>query len=146
MPDGNSPFSGGSGPTWNDAMLAAGLHRLQHSGFGAIAYSTQTGRYGWSYGAADQPTAERIALTNCAAVDAFIVAWAHHSHLAFAIGDNGGYGYAWATKAAEAGRQAITNCSNQTTNCRLVVLVDTNQKTAVNPGRASGRRHRHRRS
>ncbi len=32
MPDGNQPFSGGSGPTWNDAMIAAGqIMRTQHA-------------------------------------------------------------------------------------------------------------------
>lgn len=128
MPDGSAPFSGGSGPTWNDAMLAAGLHRRQHSGFGAIAYSARTGRYGWSYGAADQAVAERMALTNCAAADATVVAWAQHSHLAFAIGANGGYGYGWASNAQDAQRRAMTNCTNQTTNCRLVVLIDTDHQ------------------
>lgn len=33
MPDGNQPFSGGSGPTWNDAMIAAGqIMRTQYEG------------------------------------------------------------------------------------------------------------------
>ena len=32
MPDGRLPFSGGSGPTWNDAMLAAEIRRRQQDG------------------------------------------------------------------------------------------------------------------
>lgn len=29
MPDGNAPFCGGSGPTWNDAMMVAEVRRFQ---------------------------------------------------------------------------------------------------------------------
>ena len=32
MPDGNQPFSGGSGPSWNDAMLAAGIIKAREAG------------------------------------------------------------------------------------------------------------------
>ena len=126
MPDGNAPFSGGSGPTWNDAMIAAGQIRRERSGYGAIAYSARTRRYGWSYGASDRGSAERLALAHCAAPDALVVCWGHHVHLAFAIGDSGGYGWAWANQARDAEQQAMDHCSRQTTNCRLVVTIDTN--------------------
>ena len=61
-------------------------------------------------------------------MDAFVLGWAQHAHLALAIGDSGGYGWAWAAKALDAERRAIANCGDQTTNCRLVVVIDTDQR------------------
>ena len=92
-------------------------------GFGAIAFSQSTRRYGWSYRAADRPGAERIALQGCQADDARILVWGSNTFLALALADNGAFGWSWDASRRKAGERAVANCAGP--NPRIVLLYDT---------------------
>lgn len=144
MPDGNTPFSGGSGPTWNDAMMWGELMRSQNVGhdtrYGAIAYSASTGRHGWSFGASDRTHAERAALASCRgsgqggdeiAVDAQAVCWGLNTFLALAIGDGGAFEWARNDFPQLAGWQALRKCRSRAANCRVAIILQTNDGTLI---------------
>lgn len=133
MPDGNTPFCGGSGPTWNDAM---GLHEILRSQnvehgavYGAIAYSPTTGRHGWSFGASYRAHAETAALASCRGSgqawggDAQVVCWGLNTFLALAIGDGGDFDYASNDFPQLAGWQALRKCHSRAANCRVAIQV-----------------------
>ena len=98
---------------------------LTANGYGAIAFSRSTGRYGWSHHADDRSAAERLALQHCQASDAMIVAWGQSTFLALALADDGAYGWAWDSARNNAARRAIANCTGP--NPRIVVLYHTRQ-------------------
>ena len=132
MPQGNQPFSGGSGPTWNDAMML-GEHLRSRQGFGAIAFSTWTGSWGYSFNAGDHAEAERIALGHCQGGAGQIVAFGHSMHnniyLALALPDNRDAGGAWRcgaasdTNARRAQLRALAACAGESSH--IVLLLDT---------------------
>ena len=92
-------------------------------GYGAIAFSRSTRRYGWSYGAADRSAAERTALAHCHSSDAAILAWGQHTFLALALADHRAYGWSWDSARNNAARRAITGCAGPTP--RIVLLFHT---------------------
>ena len=134
-------MSGGNyvgGPAWASqrdmeiagAAIAQGMHT---SSYGAIAYSPATGRYGWSYKAAERATAERMAIDSCGAADAIILVWASDAHVALALGDGRVYGSAWGADRARAEQLALQSCRGHGTNCQVAVLFDT-RRGPKNPG------------
>jgi hypothetical protein len=60
-------------------------------GYSAIAYSKSTGRCGDGYGYNSRAAAERRALRECAAHDAFIAGWCHNRYIALATGPGGAW-------------------------------------------------------
>jgi len=95
------------------------------NGYGAIAFSASTRRYGYSYGAADRSAAERIALAHCHGSDATILAWGQRTFLALALADDGAYGWAWDSGRNDAAGRAIAGCAGP--NPRIVLLFHTSQ-------------------
>ena len=86
---------------------AAGASR-----FAAIAYSPNTGRFGYAYGFGSLREAENDALRRCGAADARIVAWVQNGWVALALGNSSAYGFAWSTRSlADAERMALQNCA-----------------------------------
>src|SRR5262245_54310761 len=76
--------------------------------FAAIAYSTQTGKYGYANGYADKCAAERDAVAKCGACDARVVVEVENGWAALALGPHGAYGAAWSSRSlAEAQRLAL---------------------------------------
>lgn len=90
------------------------------STWGAIAYSPQTGRYGWSSRKLNQAEAEQAALSFVGASDARVVCCGSNTILALALSDERGYGYAWGHRPQSVEREALYHC--QGTNCRIVLL------------------------
>lgn len=81
------------------------------SKYAAIAYSEQTGRYGYAYGYNALQNAEDDAIANCDAPDAEVVTWVENGWVALALGDDGAYGYSWSTQSlADAEAVALQNC------------------------------------
>src|SRR5205823_5288063 len=62
---------------------------------GAIAYSPETGKYGYSYNCGSRAQAERLALRNCPADDAAVKVWVKNGYAALAVNDDGDYGWGW---------------------------------------------------
>ncbi len=132
MPDGNTFFSGGSGPTWNDAMLAAAIRQS----YGALAYSQSTGRYGWSFGTPDQASAESLAVQSCGVADAASIACGFNTYLGLAVADGGYYGYGWDSNPRKARERALASCKGA--NPHIAVLLHTRQGVVDKLGPGSG--------
>ena len=77
--------------------------------FGAVAYSSATGRYGYSFGMPSRGAAESDAVRRCGTFDAQPVAWVKNGWLALAVGDDQSlYGYGWSTNSqADAEARAL---------------------------------------
>jgi len=119
-------FAGSAWVTNRDAVYAAQAMRQrqeQEHGYGAIAFSPATGRYGWSYGQPDQATAERAALEQCGAPDASVLARGYDATLALAIAEDGSYGWAEHTQPWQAAKRAFKNCAGP--NPRMVVMFNS---------------------
>ena len=116
---GNQPYSGGSGPSMNDAMLAVAIR----TSYGALAYSRSTGRQGHSYGWADQASAERAAVDACATADARVQYWGFNIYIALAVADNGAYGFAGDESSTRAQLKAAQACDGP--NVRINLLFHT---------------------
>jgi len=79
--------------------------------YGAIAYSANTGRYGFSYDYYYLGDAENDALANCDAPDAVVVAWCSNEWAALAVADDGSYGYSSGVTEAAAESAALSYCT-----------------------------------
>ncbi len=79
-------------------------------GFAAIAYSPNTGNYGYAYSKSCQANVENAALGYCNAPDAQVLVACENASAALAVGDNGVYGYATADTRKEAERLALRYC------------------------------------
>lgn len=67
--------------------------------YAAIAYSPQTGAYGYSYNAGSRSSAERSALNRCRARDARVVVWVKNGWAALARNRYGAWGTAWSSRS-----------------------------------------------
>ena len=92
--------------------------------YAAIAYSSSTGGYGYSYGYTSLSAAQNEAVRRCATADAQVVAWSRDAWCALALGDGlGAYGWSWATNRLSARGRALAECGSRTTNCYVAVCV-----------------------
>ncbi|MBK9266879.1 MAG: DUF4189 domain-containing protein [Polyangiaceae bacterium] len=119
------------------AVSALSVPTLAQAGeYGAIAYSEGTGAYGWATDYDTRDIAESVALRRCGehAQDCYVAIWVHNGCAALARGSRVGNvvhaGWAWATgqgsESANRGvaeRQALTFCSQRTTNCTVTATV-----------------------
>jgi hypothetical protein len=118
----NSHFLSGNGSILNPfsklvipglifAMFAiAAQPVIAGGGFCAIAYSKSTDRWGESHGYDTRRGAERRALSECGAPDAFIAGWGHNCYVALATGGGGAWGFGWAYSKSEAQHNALGYC------------------------------------
>jgi serine/threonine-protein kinase len=86
--------------------------------FGAIAFSQDNGRVGYSYDYGSQNGAEQRALAQCGDQSCVVVVWFRNACGALAIGDGNGYGVGWASGQQDAEQIALTNCFQYTNNCK----------------------------
>ena len=107
------------------AALAVGLLLCATSSlwadYAAIAYSSSTGKYGYSYGYSSRARAENAALNNCSGDDAVIVVWVENGYAALALGDErGAYGTGWSTRSrADAEATALANARERTSGAYI---------------------------
>jgi hypothetical protein len=91
---------------------------------GAIAFSQDTGAYGWAKNFDNKRGASRSALRNCDADDCKVVYTFTNSCAALAVGNGGGYGVDWDVRQGRAERKAIRACKDYgNRNCRVEVSV-----------------------
>ena len=79
-------------------------------GYCAFAYSTNTGKFGYSYGENSRPQAERIALNACGTKDAQVVGWSHNEYVALALGDDNTWGCGVGSTRRAAEHNALALC------------------------------------
>jgi hypothetical protein len=101
--------------------------------FAAIAYSEETGRWGYTYDHTTLDNATILARRHCKAADAKTVAWVHNGFCALAVGENGTWGTGWssgdgATNTA-AKQQALAECKKRSKTARLVICVCSADRT-----------------
>ncbi len=83
--------------------------------YGAIAYSEQTGAFGWSFEHGTQAAAEASALGYCqerqeGTEDCRVLTWFRSACGALALDPSGPYGAAWGQSEEEASRNALAVC------------------------------------
>ena len=124
----------GDGADWQDPDYQSWRHIQDqiiggnHPGYGpavtqlyaAVAYSPSTGRYGWAKGYATLQAARQGAVEACNEPDARPVIWAPDGrYFALAAGKDGAAG-ATATTAVRAKAIALQECSEHTTDCKIL--------------------------
>lgn len=103
-----------------------------HGSFAAIAYSRETGKYGYASECKTRDDAEREALRHCDVHDARIVGWVHNGFCALAVGDHGAWGTGWsagkeATRAV-AEERALAQCRKRSDKARLLTCVCSSRR------------------
>ncbi len=96
--------------------------------FAAVAYSPETGSFGYSYNHGSRWSAEQAALESCEASDARIVCWVNRGFCALALGDDKacwGTGWSYGDDATntEAIDRALAECRKRTPGARLVLCL-----------------------
>lgn len=91
-------------------------------GYGAIAFSQDSGAHGYSYGYDTRGGAENEALQGCGG-GCTVVLWFNNACGALAVGANNGYGTGWASSRGEAENIAMSNCNQNSTNCNILQWV-----------------------
>jgi hypothetical protein len=92
--------------------------------YAALAFSTSTGKYGYTSGWLSDSNARRVALKNCKAEDARVLVVVGNGYAALALGDDRTvYGYGYGETASEAKQHALKNARARTTNCYTAVCV-----------------------
>ena len=92
--------------------------------FAAIAFSTTTHTWGYSYGVGDLESAQHKAVQFCKANDAKVVIWAKNGwYCALAVGAEGSWGAKSAATAEQAKAEALEECRKFTKDCKIVACV-----------------------
>jgi hypothetical protein len=120
--DSEMNASGECGRRLNDCYI----NECNKTLYGAIAYGTESGSYGYSYDFADGPSAEKEALRNCNADDCQVVVDFWNSCAAVAAdGRTVAYGLGGNENVAQ--DQALTACSKDGgSNCEIQAWSCTN--------------------
>jgi hypothetical protein len=89
--------------------------------YGAIAFSSSTGKYGYSFDHTSRANAEARAMYECSARGrgCKVAIWFKNACGAVATGSNG-WGSAWGQTRNAAERAAINNCRQYTQQCRVL--------------------------
>jgi serine/threonine-protein kinase len=101
------------------AITSLSTPAAANDNYGAIAFSQDSGNYGYSYDHNTRAGAERDALNRCNASDCTVVVWFMNDCGALASGDHNGYGTGWASSRGEAENIAMSNCKNESSNCSI---------------------------
>ncbi len=89
--------------------------------YGAIAYSSSTGRCGYSQGHGSADGAIAAAKANCGESDCVWKAWFRDSCGALARAESGATGYSHGfNNMDDAKKRALAECQNRGSNCRLI--------------------------
>ena len=107
------------------ALLGTTTTCLAWDHFGAVAYSSSSGAYGYSYGKSTLGSAKATALNKCGR-GGQVVGWAKNCYLALSLGrTRGAYGFGYGNSKGEANALALRYCSRHTTNCYIAISVFT---------------------
>ena len=109
------------------AVISSAVTAAADDHYGAIAYSTDNGMYGYTYDYTALSSAEMDALKNCGDAACMIILWFKNSWGALAIGDGNAYGAATAASKDDAETSAMTFCSQQAKNCKVAQWVCSSQ-------------------
>jgi hypothetical protein len=95
--------------------------------YGAIAYSTRTGHYGYADNAPTRGAAERRALERCEGRDCKVEVWFRNSCGALAAGEDGRiFGWAHDTSLRDAKVAAVEQCrQHRGHHCQVVISACT---------------------
>jgi serine/threonine-protein kinase len=91
--------------------------------FGSIAYSESTGRFGSSWGYANQVEANERALSMCHRGDCRTVVWFKNACGSLARARNGAIVWAWSSSLTDAKRLASNRCTREWGSCTLICSV-----------------------
>ena len=87
--------------------------------YGAIAYSSSSGRYGYSYDWGSRADAENYARSQCGSTDCAVKVWFKNACGALAVGQNGGLGWGWSGSRGAAESTALNECQSRTGGCSI---------------------------
>jgi hypothetical protein len=140
----NAPSRYAPGLTNRDVEMAMAYHvqtrQQRHvARYGAFAYSSSTARWGWSYQASDQASAEVMARASCGTADAVAVGWGCDTYIALALGGTRGYAFAWDRLSQRAAQKALHECRSGG-NCQVAAVIDTRSNPIEQSRRQSRRR------
>lgn len=93
------------------------------AGYGAIAYSSSTGRWGNAYGAYYLEDASYSAVQSCGVADCAVVVWELNQCASLYVGYNGGFGWGLHTNFYTARSRAFNECAIRTAGCRQIAWV-----------------------
>jgi hypothetical protein len=109
-------------------ILVAFAAAQAQDNYGAIAYSSSTGNWGYSYDYGSRAQAENSALRRCGRDDCEIKVWFKNSCGAMAKASNGALGWSYAASSrAEAESLALSECEARGSNCRIVCWACTSR-------------------
>ena len=91
------------------------------STFGAIAYGTTSGRWGYSNDYSSQAQASQRAVKECRESDCIVRVWFRDECGALALGDNGAWGADRGDNAAQAQSAALAQCSPKGDHCQIAI-------------------------
>jgi hypothetical protein len=112
------------------AVLAPGS---AHAWFGAIAYSAESDKHGYSWNQATRAAAEQVALRECRTIsgmanDCRVVVWYQNACGALATGRDRHYGWAAEPTEAQAAGRAMSFCRDRAgDSCRVARVVCSNR-------------------
>lgn len=89
--------------------------------YSAVAYSSSTGRYGYSYNCASLERASARAIAECNAADASVRIWTKNGHIAIVRGSGSAIGWGYAPDEATARQLALEHCLKRSSYARIVV-------------------------
>ena len=93
---------------------------MAEDNYGAIAYSTSSGAYGYAYDAKTKGAAQRLALKECDKQGRGCknTIWFKNACGSIAIGKDG-WGASWGKTKRESWRKAREQCRTETTGCKV---------------------------
>ena len=125
-----APRPGGAGTPAPQAGAQA-VGATAPGNYGAIAFSDQSGRFGWAADRATQPDAERAAVAHCGAADCRAIVWTRDSCAAIARGADRLVYYSHGTTDKDAAfARAVGECSQRTTGCEGLAFTCTTRISA----------------
>lgn len=80
-------------------VVLTGIGSAAWADYGAIAYSPQTGKWGYSYGYYYLSDAQNNALSRVDSSDARVAVWVENGWAALAKDSKGNYGWGWSTNS-----------------------------------------------
>lgn len=98
--------------------------------FGAIAFGTQNGAYGYSYNYSDRNQAEQKAISQCqdhGGNGCQVAVWFRNACGALARSGTTGYGSGWGSNRNLAEQYAMESCGKHNSSCSIVEVVCTDR-------------------
>jgi len=114
-------------------VLAFGFQpALASDKYGAIAYSLESGTYGYATDYDSRDEAEEVALESCIEAEeesdedskCEVELWFKNAYGALAEGDNG-FGTGWGRYKQDAQSKALESCEEYTENCDITLTIGT---------------------